>query len=198
MKTNLCKCGCGGQTKIADHNDKWHGWKRGEPRSFLQGHNLRGLKGDQTSNWKGGITNNNGYILIRRVGHPRSNTTGYVKETILIAENILGKPLPTGSVIHHVNGDTHNNSNNNLVICQSQAYHLLLHQRTKSLENCGYSSWRKCSYCHRYDDPKNMYIRKRTGAFHQKCSNEYRNEKGIGRKGYVKRERDSQFKDAWR
>lgn len=41
------------------------------------------------------------------------------------AERVFGKPLPKGSVVHHVDGSRDENAP--LVICQDQAYHKLLH-----------------------------------------------------------------------
>ena len=36
----LCRCGCGGFTKINTRNDRSKRWVRGEYRAFLKGHNL--------------------------------------------------------------------------------------------------------------------------------------------------------------
>lgn len=47
----------------------------------------------------------------------------------VIAEKALGKPLPIGAQVHHVDGSKDNSSQ--LVICQDQAYHLMLHARTR-------------------------------------------------------------------
>lgn len=52
-------------------------------------------------------------------------------EHIVVAERALGKPLPNGAVVHHVNLDTHDNRPCNLVICPDEAYHRLLHKRMR-------------------------------------------------------------------
>src|SRR6185369_5011811 len=51
-----------------------------------------------------------------------------------IVEKVLGRSLPFGVEIHHVDGDGHNNANSNLVVCPDHAYHALLHLRTRALE----------------------------------------------------------------
>lgn len=50
-----------------------------------------------------------------------------IREHVLIAERVLGRPLPPKAIVHHVNGDGQDNRNGNLVICQDQGYHMLLH-----------------------------------------------------------------------
>jgi hypothetical protein len=47
------------------------------------------------------------------------NGRGAVFESVLIAEKVLGKPLPEGAHVHHVNEIKDDNRNSNLVICQS-------------------------------------------------------------------------------
>lgn len=48
-----------------------------------------------------------------------------------IAEQVLGKPLPTRCPVHHHNRNGFDNTNSNLVICENHSYHMLLHQRTR-------------------------------------------------------------------
>lgn len=127
--------------------------------------------GAQSRNWKGGRhVDKDGYIQV----YMPHQSNGYAREHIVIAERALGKPLPHGAVIHHVDEDGANNAPNNLVICQDRGYHKILHVRMRALKACGHANWVKCEYCHQWDDPINMYVRKgRSGGYHNKCANEY-------------------------
>lgn len=105
---------------------------------------------------------------IRYSKQDRNNRSIY--EHVLVAEKALGKPLPDGAVVHHVDGNGENNTPSNLVICPSQKYHLMLHQRMAAKQACSNPSWRKCYYCKKYDDPKNLYLRpKGDSAIHVEC-----------------------------
>ena len=57
-----------------------------------------------------------------------------VKVHRLVAALALGKELPEGSEIHHVNGDRADNRAENLIICPDRSYHQLLHTRTDAVE----------------------------------------------------------------
>jgi len=82
----------------------------------------------------------------RRKGEGSINSDGYrlltingkrVYEHIVLAEKALGRPLPKGTIVHHMNEEPADNYTPfNLVICPDQDYHLLLHRRMKEL---GYS-----------------------------------------------------------
>lgn len=73
-----------------------------------------------------------------------------------IVEKILGKPLPAGALVHHVNEDKLDNRPSNLVVCPSVAYHLLLHKRMRAYDACGHADWLRCSKCKSYDLPSRI------------------------------------------
>lgn len=94
---------------------------------------------------------------------------------IIVAENALGKPLPKGVQVHHVDGNPSNNDARNLIICPTDAYHKMIHQRTRAFDACGHADWRKCHFCEQYDDPSKLYLHPNgTTAFHRDCRIERR------------------------
>ena len=139
---------------------------------FLEGYDMNKC-GPQHGNWKSGETVCNGRHKILMRNHSRADCNGYVYRYMLIAEKSLGKPLPTGTQIHHIDENASNDEPKNLIICEDRSYHKLLHRRKRALETCGHASWRKCGFCHEYDKPENLYINK-NNTKHSKCDNEYR------------------------
>lgn len=103
----------------------------------------------------------------------------------IIAEKVLGKTLPKGAIVHHVDGNGLNNSNSNLVICPNNAYHLFLHQRTRAYESCGHADWRKCKICKKYDSPDNIYITKYNKSYHKACQADYDHERWLKKGKYL-------------
>jgi hypothetical protein len=116
---------------------------------------------------KGSGTNRYGYRVTTVNGKK-------LRDHITVVEKILGKPLPPKACIHHINEDRSDNRPENLVVCQDQKYHMLIHRRMRALEKCGNANWMPCVRCHNYDDPTNMriYTDKRRGwitASHKSC-----------------------------
>jgi hypothetical protein len=75
---------------------------------------------------------------------------------ILMAERACGFRLGRHHPVHHVDGNRSNDANTNLVICESPAYHRLLHIRTRALKACGHANWRHCWRCGQWDAPENL------------------------------------------
>lgn len=165
-----CACGCGQKTNLAKKTNNKLKLRKGKPCRFLHNHQMRLLKMERNHMWTGGRhKDSDGYMIIKNDQHPRSCPNGYVKEHILIAEKAFGRALPPGAVVHHVNGTK---DSGDLVVCEDNAYHKLLHQRSRAYKACGHSSWRKCRYCKSWDDPINMWTSSKTKeAYHRSCHN---------------------------
>lgn len=105
----------------------------------------------------------------------RPGTRVNVSEHTLVAEKVLGRRLPAGAAVHHVDGDKRNNKSNNLVICQDAAYHNWLHQRQRAYDACGHADWESCVFCGDYGDPADMLIINTQGQkYHRECRKFYR------------------------
>jgi len=177
-KIKLCECGCGKPAPIATATSKAKGHVRGKPLRFINGHSSRNqLTGSKSSAWKNGIiVNSDGRHLVLCPEHPAANTRGRVLRYRLIAEKALGKILPTGAVVHHVNQNAGDDRNCNLVVCEDENYHRLIHKRQRAYDACGNPNFRKCQICKQYDDPTNLYIHcsGRSPIYHKKCKSELR------------------------
>ena len=47
----------------------------------------------------------------------------------IVAEQKIGRPLREGEVVHHIDGDRHNNAPENLMVFESQAKHAQWHNK---------------------------------------------------------------------
>ena len=115
-----------------------------------------------------------------------------VREHVLVAEKALGKKIPNSACVHHVNYCKSDNRPSNLVICQNDSYHSLIHIRTDALSACGNADYRKCVFCKHWGDPSSMQVKSPHGNrqfVHAQCKRDYdtklRRAKGIFPKGYM-------------
>lgn len=128
----LCKCDCGNGALITGSN-----LRKGETRSCgclvreISGNRLRGIRGDKSPFWKGGKWRINGYIKAYAPNHPRANKEGMVREHILIMEQMLGRLLAPGEVVHHLNNDGTDNRPCNLKLYSSHSEHIAYHNKLR-------------------------------------------------------------------
>ncbi len=72
----------------------------------------------------------------------------YRPEHVVIAERIIGKHLPDGAVVHHVNRNPVDNRPSNLVICENNSYHMHLHSRQRVVDaGCDPLTHKHCTMC---------------------------------------------------
>lgn len=173
IPAGFCQCGCGQKPKLAPCNVTRLGWTKGQPINYINGHNSRG---ETHPRWNDGhYVGKHGYVYVQRADHPNANNDGYVLEHILIIEKAMGKYFPKKAQGHHIDKNPSNNANNNLIACEDDAYHKLLHRRERALRECGHASWRRCNYCKQWDAPENLVIRPhpQAGTHHLMCSRKY-------------------------
>jgi len=70
-----------------------------------------------------------GYAWLKGNGHPRSNN-GYLKRSVLVLEEKLGRTLRKGEMVHHIDGDRLNDNPDNLEIT-TRAKHMSQHSPVK-------------------------------------------------------------------
>lgn len=58
---------------------------------------------------------------------------GYVLEHRKVMQDHLGRKLKRGELIHHINGDTTNNSIENLFLCENMSHHKKLHAKIEDV-----------------------------------------------------------------
>jgi hypothetical protein len=83
------------------------------------------VAGQKNPAWKGGrCLDDDGYVLIHAPLHPHARKDGYVLESRLVMEKIIGRFLEPGEVVHHRHEPKTDNSPENLQLYSSNAEHL--------------------------------------------------------------------------
>lgn len=75
-----------------------------------------------------------GYYMVFRPERSDANNLGFVAEHRVVAEEILGRPLKDGEVVHHIDRNRRNNDPSNIIVFESRAAHSRFHQGGKLIE----------------------------------------------------------------
>lgn len=78
---------------------------------------------EKNGNWRGGRSVGE-YIYLCKKEHPSANYAGYVLEHRLVMEQHLGRFLDSEEVVHHKNGNKHDNRIENLELFSTNGDHL--------------------------------------------------------------------------
>lgn len=143
-------------------------------------HEARGMCEKHYARWK----RHGAPVLVTSERGTSVNAHGYRNfagrlEHIAVAEKALGKTLPSGAIVHHMDYNKTNNAPRNLLVC-SRAYHRIIHQRTDAYNACGHADWRKCSICGEYSPKEALsgFGATGTSGYHNACRREkYRQSK---------------------
>lgn len=109
------------------------------------------------------------YLWIPAPDHPKASSLGVVNVHILVAEQKLGRPLKKGEVVHHIDGNKHNNTPENLQVCPSQKAHMEIHYRERALKECGHADWIWCTFCKTWSPPVGLRKTKGGTSIHLSC-----------------------------
>ena len=147
----------------------------GEPHRYIVGHNARA---QHSNNWKGGrFVSPAGYAYVMFPTHPHANVIGRVSEHKIAVENALHRLMPKSAIFHHKNHIRDDNAPSNIVVCDSQAYHQIIHRRERAFRAVGNANWRRCTICKEYDAPENLVWssqRAKETMRHRRCAAEYK------------------------
>lgn len=115
--TKLCEV-CGKEVTRCDSQFKTHCFCSVECSSSWYSKNF---KKENSSRWRGGKIEQNGYWFIKQ------DDGSYKQEHIIVAEQILGRPLECDEVVHHINRDKKDNRPDNLEV-MTRAEHISIHR----------------------------------------------------------------------
>lgn len=89
----------------------------------MRGRHGNHARGEKNARWSSRLITSHGYVAVRvppdhphAWGSPRLKRFKYAYEHVVVAMNILGRPLREDEVVHHRNGDRTDNSEDNLEI----------------------------------------------------------------------------------
>lgn len=145
-KEKPCRFNCGKiRTRASKHGDFGYYISGHEPKRTTKPEYLKPKKGSEHHMWKGGKKIHQGYVLVLKPDHARAQKSGYIPQHILVAEQMLGRPLKKGEVVNHLNGIRNDNRAENLQVLESQSKHAKAHHFLEGKRVL--SGDRKCCVC---------------------------------------------------
>lgn len=103
------------------------------------------------------------YAIVR--DHPRSTKNGYVLEHRIVMENHLGRLLDANEIVHHVNGNKHDNRIDNLELSTTNE-----HAKTHAILRGRSMLMLKCPMCGKYFRKRKRCTHVSKGASFTTCS----------------------------
>jgi hypothetical protein len=179
--SGLCECGCGGKTPISRQTrrerDQWAGY----PIRFIHGHTYKGKTGPNAPRWKGGKNYTGRFKYEIVYDYESSTKSHYVMLHRKIWEEHNGRKLRPGEVVHHINGDKHDNSPGNLVAV-TKVQHDTMHRESDSIRQRKREAMKR-----HFDDPE--YRQRHLDMIHRiTFSPEYKEKmREITRRSWIKR-----------
>lgn len=119
-----CKCGCGQETTMMKRTKGKY--KKGDYRDFVNHHNTKMLSSEEQSRR---ANFNDGSTLRGKITGSGNAYTKYRQNHLhrIVAEQKLGRPLVKGEIVHHIDGNKHNNLLDNIEVLPNQAAHASHH-----------------------------------------------------------------------
>jgi hypothetical protein len=87
----------------------------------------------------------------------------YVYEHSYLIEQILGKPISKGWIVHHKDLNRSNNTLSNLILCNNVSTHKWLHHQERAELECGDVNKAWCSKCKSWLDIDKMVAKRKVG-----------------------------------